>query len=660
MASRCNRFSVALLGMLLAGSLAGQETSQPTEAKTPAHTNRLADESSPYLLQHAHNPVNWYPWGEEAFAKARKENKMVFLSVGYSACHWCHVMERESFVDPEIARIMNERFVCIKVDREERPDVDQIYMTAVQLISGNGGWPMSVFLLPDAQPFWGGTYFPARTGDRGGATGFLSILDQIHQAWTNQPDAVRKQSQQLTSVIKANQRIDDEAGEDNARIPLGRKMVDRVAEALADQFDPQFGGFGYSAAEPNRPKFPEPSNLVFLMDRMQRSSVDEQAREQASSMLIATLDGMISGSMLDHLGGGFHRYSVDRSWQIPHFEKMLYDNGQLASVFAKSYQVTKNPEYRQVAEGICDFVIRELTADGGAFYSALDADSEGEEGKFYRWEKEEIESIVQSIEDHADVISLFGFDQSPNFEKEFYAISPRRTLSDAAKSQGKTFPELDQQVSAFRIAAMKQRDQRVRPMTDIKILTAWNGLMIAGLADAGRILERPNYTSAAAAAAEFVLRELRDQDGRLQRSHAAGESKFNAYVDDYAFLASGLFALHRATGDDKWLKRGRKVTDKQLALFWDDADGGFFFTSSDHPALIVRVKDPVDSAIPSGTSVSAENLLFLTQHVDADVYQEKLQRTLQSAAPLFSRAPGAVPRLASVLAEHLDHRQDTE
>ena len=623
------------------------------------HSNRLIDESSPYLLQHAHNPVDWYPWGDEAFAKARRENKMVFLSVGYAACHWCHVMERESFVDPEIARIMNERFVCIKVDREERPDVDQIYMTAVQLISGNGGWPMSVFLLPDGKPFWGGTYFPARTGDRQGATGFRSIMNQIHEAWTNKPDAVRQQAEQLTAVIKANQRVERDSSGADTNKKLNRKMVDRVASSLDEQFDPQFGGFGYSSANPNRPKFPEPSNLVFLLDRMQRESVSPQQRDRAASMLVATLDGMISGSMLDHLGGGFHRYSVDRMWQIPHFEKMLYDNGQLASVFARAYEVTGNEEYRQVVVGVCDFVIRELAAEGGAFHSALDADSEGEEGKFYRWEKDEITAIAESTEGGSKALKVFGIDQGPNFEGEFYAISPRKTLSTIAKTRGETFRELYQSLTVFRQATMAERAKRVRPITDIKILTAWNGLMIAGLADAGRILGNKEYIDAAIDAAEFVLTNLRKDDGRLLRSHAAGESRFNAYIDDYAFLASGLFALHRATGDEKWLSSGKEITEKQLTLFWDDVDGGFFFTSNDHPALIVRVKDPVDSALPSGSSLSAENLLYLAAQTDDPRYPEKLRLTLRSSAPMFEKAPAAVPRLAAVLAEYLDGSPET-
>jgi len=629
------------------------QEAQQDETSPPKKANRLASESSPYLLQHAHNPVDWYPWGDEAFDKARRENKMVFLSVGYAACHWCHVMERESFMDAEIAERMNDDFVCVKVDREERPDVDQIYMTAVQLISGHGGWPMSVFLMPDGRPFWGGTYFPARTGDRGSVTGFLSVLEQIQQAWVNQPEAVEKQADQLTSIIKENQTLAPAEDSDGSEVKLQPALVDRVAAELAEQFDPQFGGFGYSTMEPNQPKFPEPSNLVFLLDRLQRTEVSAEQREQAAMMLWATLDGMISGAMWDHVGGGFHRYSVDRRWQIPHFEKMLYDNGQLASVFATAYRESGRQEYRYIAEGICDFVIRELRDPRGGFYSSLDADSEDEEGKFYRWTKQELESIAAELPSGKESLSLFAIEQGPNFEGVDYALSPRRTLTSIAEERGQSFPELDQELTAFRAAAMQRRSQRMRPATDTKILTAWNGLMIAGLADAGRLLNRPDYTQAAIDAANFVQQHLQTEAGRLQRSHAAGESKLNAYVDDYAFFAAGLLALHRATSDQQWLARGRLITDQQLALFWDETQGGFFFTSIDHPSLVVRVKDPVDSEIPSGASVTAENLMYLAAHSEGHIYQDKLERTLRSVMPMFDRAPVAVTRMATVAAELL-------
>jgi uncharacterized protein YyaL (SSP411 family) len=614
---------------------------------TAKHTNRLAKESSPYLLQHAHNPVDWYPWGEEAFAKAKREGKMVFLSVGYAACHWCHVMERESFEDPEIAKLMNEKFVCVKVDREERPDVDQIYMTAVQMIAGNGGWPMSVFLLPDGRPFWGGTYFPARTGDRGTGTGFLTVINQIDQAWKTQPQAVTQQATTLTAAVKSNQNPQRENVNDDT---LEESLVAQVAASLAEQFDPDHGGFG---RDPNRPKFPEPSNLVFLLDRSRSQSVNETDKANAKRMLTKTLDGMLSGSMYDHLGGGFHRYSVDGLWQIPHFEKMLYDNGQLASVYAEAYADTGNNEYRRVVEGICDFTLRELKAPGGAFYSALDADSEGEEGKFYRWSQEDLDEFKETP--GFDLFAkVFRFDGTPNFEVEYYAPAPGKSLTEIAVEQETDFETLNKNLDTTRNKLFQARSKRIRPITDVKILTAWNGLMIAGLADAGRILKREDYIKAASDAADFILRELSTKQGRLLRSYAADEAKLNAYLDDYAFLASGLIALHRATNDKRWLAAAKALTDKQIELFVDNNAGGFFFTSSDHPTLIVRVKDPVDSAIPSGMSVTAENLAYLTaKHAD-EGYDAQLKSTLKSLAPLMRRAPSATPRAAAVLAKYLE------
>ena len=618
---------------------------KPTLAK---HTNRLTKESSPYLLQHAHNPVDWYPWGEEAFAKAKREGKMVFLSVGYAACHWCHVMERESFEDPEIAKQMNEKFVCVKVDREERPDVDQIYMTAVQMIAGNGGWPMSVFLLPDGRPFWGGTYFPARTGDRGNSVGFLSVMEQIDTAWKTQRDAVTQQATTLTAAVKANQNPEKENVDDDQ---LDEGLVNQVGAALAEQYDPINGGFG---RDPNRPKFPEPSNLVFLLDRSRSDAVNETARKNAKQMLLKTLDGMLSGSMYDHLGGGFHRYSVDGLWQIPHFEKMLYDNGQLASLYAEAYADTDNPEYRRVVEGICDFTLRELQAPGGGFYSALDADSEGEEGKFYRWTQEELEESKETP-GYELFKKVFRLNGDPNFEGEYFAPAPGKSLTAIAAEQDTNFETLNQNIEAIRKHLFQVRAERIRPITDVKILTAWNGLMISGLADAGRILDRKDYVKAAAAAANFVLAELKTEQGRLLRSYAAGEAKLNAYLDDYAFLVSGMIALHRATGDEQWLQAAAALTDKQIELFADEQSGGFFFTSSDHPTLIVRVKDPVDSAIPSGMSVTAENLAYLAASEKASsVYETQLKSTLNSIAPLLRRASSAAPRSAAAMANYLE------
>ena len=634
-----------LLGIALSPSCFAQDTEAK---KTHRHTNRLAKESSPYLLQHAHNPVDWYPWGDEAFAKAKREGKMIFLSVGYAACHWCHVMERESFEDSEIAKQMNEKFVCVKVDREERPDVDKIYMTAVQMISGNGGWPMSVFLLPDGRPFWGGTYFPARTGDRGNSVGFLSVMEQINKAWNTQRDAVTQQASALTAAVKANQNPEQETPGDDQ---IDETLIAQVDAALAEQYDPVHGGFGRAA---NRPKFPEPSNLFFLLNRSRSKSSDEATRSNCRDMLFKTLDGMLSGAMYDHLGGGFHRYSVDGLWQIPHFEKMLYDNGQLASLYAEAYLDSSNPEYRHVVEGICDFTLRELQAPEGAFFSALDADSEGEEGKFYRWTTEELEQAKEA-DGYQLFNEVFRCTGKPNFENDYFAPAPGSSLTSIAKEQKTTFQSLVLRIEPTRRQLFQIRAKRVRPITDVKILTAWNGLMISGLADAGRILDRKDYVQAAGRAATFILTKLKTDTGRLLRSYAAGEAKLNAYLDDYAFFTSGLIALHRATGDAKWLQEAEALTAKQIELFADQKNGGFFFTSSDHPTLIVRVKDPVDSAIPSGMSITAENLAYLAaSDPQSAVYPNQLKSTLTSIAPLLRRASSAAPRTAAAMADYIE------
>ena len=625
------------------------------QADEPKHTNRLISESSPYLLQHAHNPVDWYPWGDDAFAKAKRENKMVFLSVGYAACHWCHVMERETFEDEEIAKYLNENFVCIKVDREERPDVDQIYMTAVQMISGNGGWPMSMFLMPDARPFWGGTYFPARTGDRGNATGFFSIVKQVQQAWKEQPETIAKQCDHVTNAIREQQKIS--ASDASGHKTPDLNVVKNVFESLSSQFDPEFGGFRFSSVNPNRPKFPEPSNLVFLIDRLRNAdgSVPEAIRQRAKTMLVKTLDGMVVGAMYDHIGGAFHRYSVDRFWQIPHFEKMLYDNGQLASVFAEAYELTGHEDYRVIATRTCEFVIDHMTAPGGGFFSSLDADSEGEEGKFYRWTREELAEASKSVPQYEAYAALYRLDQPPTFEEEFFVPHTRRPLRDLARDKQQSVDQLLANVESQRKALWEIREKRVAPPTDTKVLTGWNGLMIQGLADAGRIFKRDGFVDAASKAAEFIETKLVDDRGRLLRTHAAGQSKLNGYIDDYAFYVAGLLALHRATEEPKWLEMATRWTEKTHELFWDKDSGGYFFTTHDHPSLIVRTKDPIDGAVPSGASVTLQNLSVLgDQTDDADQkkeYEARIQSTLKSMSPYFDQAPAGLPRAATVLAK---------
>ncbi|MDB4338996.1 thioredoxin domain-containing protein [Rubripirellula sp.] len=658
------------------------------DPETEEVLNRLADESSPYLLQHCRNPVDWYPWGQEAFDKAKREGKLVFLSVGYAACHWCHVMERESFEDTEIAQLLNERFVCVKVDREERPDVDQIYMTAVQLISGGGGWPMSVFLLPDAKPFWGGTYFPARDGDRGNTTGFLTILSQIDLAWKEQTDQVRAQSVALTNAIRERQVTN---GGVMSERTFDRELISEVLNGLRTQYDPVFGGFASSG---DGPKFPEPSNLLFLsayaaamesvagteaisepgdagsnpglLEGSQEKTPDlvvptvrDSVELAANEMLMGTLDGMIRGGMYDHLGGGFHRYSVDPRWEIPHFEKMLYDNAQLASVFAEASVRTGNAEYRLIAEGICDFVLREMRDGEGGFYSSIDADSDGEEGKYYRWTEEELKAF-QSLSKYDQFASIYQLDGEPNFEADFFVLSPRENLAVTAASEGVTVAELVGRMKPIYSALLEARGQRQRPITDTKILTAWNGLMIASLADVGRLLNRKDYLRAAVEALDFLLEKSRNDEGRLLRSYARGEAKLDGYLDDYAFLISGVLALHRATEDARLIEVASQLMDMQIQWFWDDEEGGFFFTASDHPESIVRLKNPVDGAIPSGISVSAENLRYLIKHGADRGYAERLDLTFRSVMPLVTQAPVAATRLAAVATEIVDVTAEDE
>jgi uncharacterized protein YyaL (SSP411 family) len=627
----------------------------PAEAaEKPAakHTNRLAKETSPYLLQHAHNPVDWHPWGEEALAKAKAEGKLIFLSIGYSSCHWCHVMERESFHDEEIAAFLNKHFVCIKIDREERPDIDAIYMTALSVyhqIAGEprgGGWPLSMFLTPEAEPFLGGTYFPARDGDREGMPGFLTIIGKVQEFWAKFPDKIREDAKTITRFTKAEM----EAKRTSPLVPLDESLIPPVQAALDEQYDPKYGGFGYGP-NPRQPKFPEPSNLVFLIDRVQRHK-DAKAQE----MLVGSLAGMQQGGIRDHLGGGFHRYSVDRYWQIPHFEKMLYDNGQLASVYAEAFALTGRDDFRRTTQELCDFLLREMRDETGGFYTAIDADSEGEEGKFYRWDKAEVEKAL-SADEFALFAQVYGLDREPNFEEKFYAPQLSKPLADVAKELSLSEADLEARLVPIRQKLLTVRSQRIRPITDTKLLAADNGLAIGGLADAGRILKEPRYIEAATQAAEFVLTKLRTADGRLKRTYSAGEARLNAYVNDYAFVVDGLLRLYRASGDKRWLTAAGELTDKQIELFADEAGGGFYFTSKDHEALLARGKEIVDTAVPSGNSVSADNLVRLAVQLDRPEYLPRASKTILAAATILEGSPSSVPRMAAVIPALIEARK---
>jgi len=633
------------------GAVADEKAPPKSDADTEAvTTNRLAKETSPYLLLHAHNPVDWYPWGPEALERAKTEKKVIFLSIGYSSCHWCHVMERESFLDKEIAAYMNEHFVCIKVDREERPDVDAIYMTALQVynqLSGSGrggGWPLSMFLTPDGQPFFGGTYFPARDGDRGAATGFFTLLQRIDEIWTGNSEQVTADAVVITRYLKEQL----ESRRPESVKPIEAAIQHEVLASLESQFDAEYGGFGYEPNNPQRPKFPEPSNLVFLVDFAKRTK-----NESAIRMLTGTLERMAMGGIRDHLGGGFHRYSVDRFWRIPHFEKMLYDNGQLAGVYADAYLLTGREDFKRVTDEMLAFVRREMTDDAGGFYSALDAESENEEGKFYLWSKAELQESLSDSEFKL-FAQIYGINDAPNFEEHFYAPQYSQTLAASASDLKITESELDGQLVPIRQKLFEIRDARPRPLTDTKILTGWNGLMIHGFAVAGANFKNEEYIQTATNAATFVLENLQTDDGRLLRTYGQGEAKLNGYVDDYAFMIDGLLALHEATQDRTWLEAADQLMAKQIELFWDEANGGFFYTSNDHEALLARSKNPIDGARPSGGSVSAENLTDLATHLDRPEYLAKAERTIQAVSGLLERSPGAAPRMVTAAVDWLD------
>ncbi|HJT34794.1 MAG TPA: thioredoxin domain-containing protein [Pirellulales bacterium] len=625
----------------------------PTKQKPPAEerpANRLAKETSPYLLLHAHNPVDWRPWGEEALAKAKAENKLIFLSVGYSSCYWCHVMERESFMDDEVAAYLNKHFVCIKVDREERPDIDEIYMSALHALGRPGGWPLTMFLTPDARPFFGGTYFPPRDKQMAGPkknekteakpdesqkiTGLLTLLTLIEGAWQKTPDDLLKASEALAAHVKQTL-----ARRSLAPAEVAPDLADQVMAGLGEQYDDKYGGFGPNATEARRPKFPEPSNLLFLLDRVRRTD-DADARR----MLVRTLEAMAAGGMRDHVGGGFHRYSTDRFWRIPHFEKMLYDNAQLATVYAEASELTERDDFRQVAREILEFIRREMTDTSGGFYAALDAETDGDEGAYYVWTRDELQSALDADE-YELLADAYGASGEPNFEGR-YVLLLARPLAETAAKHKLSLADLNQRLAVGRKKLLAVRDRRKRPLTDTKILTGWNGLMIRGLADAGRVLDERQSIDTAVRAAEAVLEHLRTPDGRLLHTYTAGEAKLNAYLDDYAFLVDGLLALHRATGDRRWLTAADELTDRQVELFWDERLGGFFFTSGDHEELFARSKDPIDSATPSGNAVSAGNLAALAAAMSQPKRLDRAKQTIAAFGVFLNSSPAAMPRMA--------------
>ncbi|HET7292636.1 MAG TPA: thioredoxin domain-containing protein [Vicinamibacteria bacterium] len=569
--------------------------------------NRLARESSPYLLLHAENPVDWYPWGEEAFAKARAEDKPIFLSIGYSTCYWCHVMERESFSDGEIARELNEHFVSIKLDREERPDIDEIYMTATQLLTQSGGWPNSLFLTHDLKPFFAGTYFPP--SDRHGRPGFPRILQAIREAWALRRAEVVEQAEALSEAIRAQSAADQSAALPDAGIAAETQQL------LARRFDRAWGGFGRA------PKFPSPSNLAFLLDR---AAADSAARE----MLVVTLDRMARGGIQDQLGGGFHRYSVDAEWLVPHFEKMLYDNAALARLYAESAPLAPEAGFARVARATLDFVLGELLGDHGGFLSALDAETDGEEGAFYTWPREEMLQAL-AADDAKLLAAVYGFDGPPNFEHGRYVLFLPQPIADQARVLGfGSAEELLARLEPGRRALLAARARRKRPLTDDKVLADWNGLAIAAMARCGALLGERRYVDTAARAARFVLDAMRTE-GRLQHAWRAGQAKVEGLLDDHAFLVDGLVELHDATGEDAWLDEARALQEQQDARFWDARAGGYF-NAGDDPRLLVRSKAAHDGAVASANGVAALNLIGLAERSGEPAYRERAEALLRA------------------------------
>lgn len=589
----------------------------PTE---PQHTNRLIDETSPYLLQHAHNPVDWYPWGEAALQAAHAQDKPILLSIGYSACHWCHVMEHESFENEETARLMNDNFISIKVDREERPDLDAIYMNFVQMTTGSGGWPMTVFMTPDQVPFFGGTYFPP--DDMHGRPGFRRLLASIGQLYRTRRSDLDKDREKIVQSL-------EEAAQLNLRdTDLAPALLDEAYRGLLQHFDSRHGGFG------GAPKFPSSMSLAFLLRYYRRNNSDP-----ALDMVNVSLTAMARGGIYDQLGGGFHRYSVDERWLVPHFEKMLYDNALLARLYLEAYQATGNPYYRRIVEETLGYVRREMLDPEGGFYSSQDADSEGEEGRFFVWTPDQVEAVL-GRESGKLFCGYFDVTPSGNFEGH-NILHPRIDIAAYSRTTGLPVEKLQTILAEARRKLFEKREERIKPGRDEKVLSAWNGMMLTAFAEAGFALGDAALLEVAQRNAQFLTSQLL-VDGRLLRSWKHGKAKLNAYLEDHAQVIEGLIATYQATGVTRWLEAAQQLMEIQLKKFWDAGTGDFYFTSSDHETLLVRQKEYFDNATPSGNSVSCLNLLRLSLLLGQPQYR-------QIAEQMLSRMGAALGGYASAL-----------
>ncbi|MCI0490254.1 MAG: thioredoxin domain-containing protein [Blastocatellia bacterium] len=607
-------------------------------------TNRLINEKSPYLLQHAHNPVDWYPWGQEAFARARKENKLIFLSIGYSTCYWCHVMERQVFENEELAGLMNKYFVSIKVDREERPDVDRVYMSALQAMTGGGGWPMSMFLTPDLKPFYGATYIPPDS--------FQNIIVRMNEIWTNTPENIRLSSERITDYLK------QQTVTDRSIVELEKSILAKGFEQFRRSYDRQYAGFGQG------PKFPRPVTFNFLLRYYSRFG-----EQEALQMTLATLRKMAESGMYDHIGGGFHRYSVDGQWRVPHFEKMLYDQAQLVSSYLDAYQITHDEFYASVARDTLTYVLRDMTYKDGGFYSAEDAESaldankldEKEEGAFYVWTRDETSRALGK--ERAAVFNyVYGVQAGGNALADPHQVFVGKNIlytahsvDEAAKYLKKPPEAIKKLLAESRAKLFAERAKRPRPHLDDKILVSWNGLMISALARAYQVLEDPAYLQAAGAGADFILGRLYDAKAKqLLRRYRAGEARYEANLEDYAFFTMGLLDLYEAALDKRWLKQAIELTDRQNSLFYDEKSGGFFDTSGKDDSLLFRTKEDYDAAEPAGNSIAVWNLLRLAQMTDNKQWRAMADRTLALLSGRLKEVPQALPQMLVALDFHLD------
>ncbi len=586
--------------------------------------NQLSRETSPYLLQHANNPVDWFPWGNEAIERAKREDKPIFLSIGYAACHWCHVMEHESFEDPRIAQVMNEKFINIKVDREERPDLDQIYMRAVQALTGHGGWPMSVFLTHDLKPFYGGTYWPPTP--RRGMPGFEQVLRAVADAWRTRRTEIHEHADELTRAITSFGQF--ERSQSGVRLEL----IESAVAHLERIFDFTYGGFGHA------PKFPHAMDLQVLLRAYYRNP-----RHVYLDMVTLTLDKMSQGGIYDHLAGGFARYSVDERWLVPHFEKMLYDNALLANAYLDGYLVTRQQRYADIVRETLDYVLNYMTDELGGFHSSEDADSEGEEGRFYLWTPAEVKEVLG--EERGDQFCyVYDVTEAGNFEGRNILNLPK-TLEQVADLRGWQLDELQASLLAARKELLAHRDQRARPGKDDKVLVSWNALMIDAMARASASLGEPRYLEAANRAADFIMHNLLRSDGRLLHTWRLGQAKLDAYLDDYTYLVNALVSLYEAGFDERWIEEAVRLADILMSQFRDLEEGGFFYTAHDHEQLITRQKDLIESSVPSGNAMAATALLRLGTLCGRSDYLQAAEETLQLAASIMERSPAAAGQM---------------